>query len=543
MQVKYLTYLQKSVIISFPGSDELIVSIMDVPLYLKDVDDALPHIGEFGAFQMRIQVILSLIKIPQSYQILVMYFTALNPSWKYKSDTHDGILSNKIFPSTNMTRCFLERELWKYATLKHYSIVTTYDLACGKEWMIHLCTSIFFVGWGIGSLLFGWICDKYGRKRVLLPTLMIFLTISALSSLSPNVELLIVCRLLIGTLCAGITINLTVIASEFVGNRHRPFATISIFLMYSISHVLLAVQAMFVSNWRHLFLIISLPYIPLVLIWSWLPESARWLHSKNKNKEAVVILKAIASVNKKELPDKVVLEPLTDNSFRKSTSIRGLFHHFSAACVTVILGFGSFAINVGYYGMSLAASDFGGHNIYINFILISLVEIPALPVAIYSSMKIGRKPTTAYSLIIGGVFCACVSFVPKNHSWIYIRLTVAMIGKFFVSVSFDVAYTWCAELYPTELRGMGLGCKLVTGRVGAASAPWIAVALRSINKRIPFVVMGCIGILGGVAMLWLPETKDLSENEIRRRILSGNQKIKQHDEYDDEANLQLLQHH
>ena len=113
---------------------------------------------------MRLQMVLALITIPQSYQTLVMYFVALNPSWAYTSVTHNIILPNKTFASTNKTRCSLERELWQYTTPKHYSMVTTYDLACGREWMIYLCTSLYFVGWGIGSLLFGWVSDKYGRK-------------------------------------------------------------------------------------------------------------------------------------------------------------------------------------------------------------------------------------------------------------------------------------------------------------------------------------------------------------------------------------------
>ena len=513
---------------------------MDAPLNLRNVDDALPHIGEFGVFQLRLQIILSLMKIPQSYQILVMYFTALNPPWKYTSDTHDGMLSNDTFASINKTRCYLKRDSWQYTTPIHYSVVTTYDLACGKEWMIHLCTSIFFVGWGIGSLLFGWISDKYGRKSLLLPTLMALLAISSLSAFSPNIETFITSRFLVGVLSAGTLITLVIIASEFVGSSHRPFTTLELFMMSSISYVLLAVQAMFVSDWRHLLLILTLPYIPLVLFWSWLPESARWLHAENRTEEAVTILKTIGKVNKKSLPDKIVLEPLTEDVHVQTTTIGGIFSNFRVTCLTGTLGFGWFAVTVVYYGMSLAASDFGGSDLYINFIFSSLVELPAYVVAAYSCKKCGRKPTVVYSIIFGGVFCACVSFVPQIDNWTYVRMTVAMIGKFLITGSFGVAYTWCSELYPTELRGIGLGFMQVMGRIGAASAPWIAVGLRSVSDRLPFVVMGCIGVLGGLSMLWLPETMNLTEDDIRQRVLTGKQQMILQDECNDGTHLQLL---
>ncbi len=62
------------------------------------------------------------------------------------------------------------------------------------------------------------------------------------------------------------------------------------------------------------------------------------------------------------------------------------------------------------------------------------------------------------SLPIISPFCSLLSFSSLNVlresilDWPVLRVALGLIGKYFATVSFDVVYTWSAEIYPTVVR-------------------------------------------------------------------------------------------
>ena len=53
-----------------------------------------------------------------------------------------------------------------------------------------------------------------------------------------------------------------------------------------------------------------------------------------------------------------------------------------------------------------------------------------------------------------------------------------------------------------------MGFLQITSRIGAASSPWIAKALKALDPRAPFIVMGSLSLLAVLVCMPLPETKD-----------------------------------
>ena len=79
---------------------------------------------------------------------------------------------------------------------------------------------MFFIGWGIGALFFGWVCDKYGRKIVLFPSVAGILVICFVSSFMPNIYLVMLCRLLVGILIPATLVQPVILITELVGSRY-----------------------------------------------------------------------------------------------------------------------------------------------------------------------------------------------------------------------------------------------------------------------------------------------------------------------------------
>ena len=73
-------------------------------------------------------------------------------------------------------------------------------------------------------------------------------------------------------------------------------------LWFAFGYITLPLFAYFLRNWRDLQLALSVPSISLLISWFLISESPRWLLRVGKIEEAEIILRNMARMNKKELP-------------------------------------------------------------------------------------------------------------------------------------------------------------------------------------------------------------------------------------------------
>ena len=164
----------------------------------------------------------------------------------------------------------------------------------------------------------------------------------------------------------------------------------------------------------------------------------------------------------------------------------------------------------------MAADDLGG-SLYLNYQLGALVEIPSSIIGIIACNRIGRKKTTIIHVFILGISCIIVAIIPNSGTVRWGRVFFGILGKYGIALGFDAIYTWSAELYPTRIRSTGMGFCQVMARIGGTCSPWVAKGLKVIHHTVPFLTMGFLGLLATFLMFWLPETKDISEDERQRR--------------------------
>lgn len=158
-----------------------------------------------------------------------------------------------------------------------------------------------------------------------------------------------------------------------------------------------------------------------------------------------------------------------------------------------------------YYGIALASDNLGG-SMYRDFVLTSIVEVPANILVMYSLNWLGRKPTICGSYVISGISCIAVAFIPTHGVYNWVRVGFGMVGKLFITLAFSGIYVWSVELYPTVIRSQGLGVMSVTSRLGAASAPWVAQYLSFSSEYLPFLVMGSLSLICAALSIKLKET-------------------------------------
>jgi len=70
--------------------------------------------------------------------------------------------------SSNSSRAFcdtLDKSRWTYKEYK--TLVSDFDLLCGKEWLASFAMTMYFLGMGVGCLAWIWLADRSQRKRLL----------------------------------------------------------------------------------------------------------------------------------------------------------------------------------------------------------------------------------------------------------------------------------------------------------------------------------------------------------------------------------------
>lgn len=421
----------------------------------------------------------------------------------------------------------MQRSDWEYTKPKGFSIVTQFDLRCDQQWVVDLTRSVAFIGWGIGAVVLGWLGDKYGRKKLLLPSIVTTLFISLITPFIPNLFFLVSIRFFSCFFIPGATLQSFILISEVVGLKNRALAGILIYMTVPFGFCILTPKAYLITEWKYLCIVCSAPYLLVLVFYNFIPESIEWLRANGRVDEVMETVQRIARWNNTVLSSNMrVSLPLRENEAH-SSSVLDIFRTKRLATCSIVIGYIWLTTGLGYYGLFLAADDLGGSE-YLDFFIMSITELPATFAAIYLCEKLGRKRGTLFTTSTGSIMLLAVAPFPTTGTLLMIRITFGMIGKFMLSVTFNCIYLWSIELYPTKLRAKGMGWLQINTRLGSSLAPWISEWLSPFGKGTPFLAMG-IPVLIGVGMGFvLPETQKEKAKSQESSTVIANTEIDGH---------------
>ncbi|OWF50931.1 organic cation transporter protein-like [Mizuhopecten yessoensis] len=397
---------------------------------------------------------------------------------------------------------------WEYSQdVYGPTIVSEFDLVCSQAWLRSTAKTLYFFGRVIGSVVFGQLSDIFGRKPMFLSGLLSLLVAGCVASAAPSMAVFIPFYILQGAAQTGLYLVAFTMCTELVAPQYRVMAGFMIQGFYSIGYMALSLMSYYIRHWRYIELVITLPVVLFSVYLCILPESIRWLLSKNKIEDATTIIKNVARVNNVELTD-TMLENLNDEKEqaevadgRKYTFI-DLFRPLPMLAISINVWFNWFVNAMVYYGLSLGTGNLGGDP-YINFCIAGAVEIPAYVLCVLFLNKLGRRWPLCGTMVVGGLSCIVSGFVPSDL--VAVKVTFAMIGKFGITASYAIIYLMTAEVFPTVVRNAGMGVSSMTAKIGGMLAP-IILELRLVWIPLPLVLFGILSVLAGALALILPET-------------------------------------
>nr|XP_032803461.1 solute carrier family 22 member 3-like isoform X1 [Petromyzon marinus] len=389
------------------------------------------------------------------------------------------------------------------------TIVTEFGLVCENAWLLDFAQALLNLGFLLGAIIMGYISDRFGRRWSFLISIVLQTVSGVLVSLAPNYATFVALRTLQGIFNMGSWTTGFVIVTEFVGSSQRKVVHMVMQMFFSFGVIIMPGIAYYLRTWRYLQLAFTLPNAIFITYYWLLPESPRWLLSRNRKKEVVAAFEKIARGNRRVLCSsfqKGFQAIIAPDMKSPTPSLMDLLRSPKIRKYTLVLMFYWFVVAVVYQGLALSTGNLGG-NLYVAFLLGGVAEIPGALLVIALVDRIGRLPLMSVGPILSGLFCLASTLVPVEMEWLYVALV--MLARLCMTMAYQMVCLLSNELYPTFLRNFAVSiCSSLSG-IGGIAAPFLLYRLYNIWKHLPLIIFGILAIAEGFLILLLPETKGL----------------------------------
>ena len=355
-----------------------------------------------------------------------------------------------------------------------------------KEWSLPRAafTGVLAVGplgMMIGGAVGGILGDRLGRRTALLCSVLAFAVPTLAIATANGVMVLGVLRFLAGLGLGGAMPNAAALASEYVPRRHRPFAvtlTIVCIPLGGTLAALLAGQVLPHYGWRALF--VAGGVIPLaiaIVLFTLLPESPQYLATRRERwPELVALLRRLghdvgadatftgSNAAVETVKSRASMRELFAPDLRRDTL--GLCGAFFFCLLANYIGFNWIVAMLSAAGFAqvdassaLAAFNFGG---------VGGAVLGALVI-----QRLGSRTTLLGMCALAVASALAMAAMPLNPP-----MTSGLIAMFALTGGLlnavqTTMYALAAHIYPTEIRGTGVGTAVAVGRVGNVVASYV----------------------------------------------------------------------
>lgn len=359
----------------------------------------------------------------------------------------------------------------------------------------------------IGSFLAGAISDKFGRKLLYTPLMALMALISIWQFWLSDPFWLASARICLGLITGSdYAVSITLL-SEWTPEQQREKITSLLIVFWTLGYTLSYITGFFMdgvvtafgdNGWRLILCTSAIPAIIACLIRLGSPESPVWLTAKNRTAEAAALI--AAKLGQYNLP-------ITEKT--QSGSWFGLFSTDQWRKTTVACVF-FFAQFLPFYAISIflpmILAQIGMTNPHASGALYNAFTLLGVLIGSWLYTVLTRRAFLLWTFYLAAILLAAPLVWPAMPSLFTLAFVIAF--AMVIAASLIPEFTYPAELFPTELRGSGVGLTIAVGDLGAAAGTFL-LPVASANYGIHAPLWACVGILifgGIICQMWAPET-------------------------------------
>jgi MFS family permease len=389
-----------------------------------------------------------------------------------------------------------------------------------------LAASLYVAGACFGALLFGQLTDRFGRKKLFMITLGVYLAATAATAFSTTAVFFFACRFITGMGIGGEYSAINSAIDELIPAKHRGRIDIVIngtYWLGAAAGALLSVAALHIFSplldWRVCFGLGFVLGLAILIVRRHVPESPRWLFIHGREHEA----EQVTSEIEREVADDTgeELEPVDPDDTIKIRQRKAIGLVEITRTVLkdyprrTVLGLALFIGQAFLYNSIL----FGYATLLSTFFGVSTADAPYYLVAFAAGNflgpiilgglfdSVGRKPMIAGTYILSGVLLLITGLLFEQHQLTATTLTLAWaVVFFFASAGVSAAYLTVSEIFPMETRAMCIALFYAVGTgIGGIIGPQLFAPMVATGKASNVFEALAIGavlmILGGITEL------------------------------------------
>jgi sugar porter (SP) family MFS transporter len=399
-----------------------------------------------------------------------------------------------------------------------------------KGWTV----SCIIIGCMIGCVVAGPLSNRFGRKRTLLLTAIVFLVSSLGCALSSRLAVFVEFRIVAGVAVGAASMLAPIYIAELSPPRQRgKLVSLNLFAIF------LGQSAAFYSNyflrdvggannWRWMLGVMAVPSFLLLVSLLFAPESPRWLIAKHRRESALKILARIngrerAGRELKEIEESVRSEARGQFAECFKTGLRGvLVIGILLAIFQQVTG-----INVVmYYAPAIFKSaGFGNSSALLQTAFMGIVNLTFSVVSMFFVDRVGRKPL----MVIGSIgmsiamFLLALTFISGHARGPFVLICImGYLAAFGFSLG-PVVWVLIAELFPNRVRSYAVAISTfmlwAANFVVSLTFPYLLNSLKGLS----FFIYGALCVLCLLfTVKYLHETKGKTLEQIESEIAGFN---------------------
>jgi MFS family permease len=386
--------------------------------------------------------------------------------------------------------------------------------------------SVYVAGACLGALFFGQLTDRFGRKRLFLLTLVVYLLATVATAFAESALYFYACRFFTGAGIGGEYAAINSAIDELIPARVRGRVDLIINGSYWLGAAAGAVAAIFLLDtgifaadlgWRLAFGLGAIFALAILLVRRHVPESPRWLFIHGREEEAERIVDSIENDVREstgeeleEPGESITVRQRKTISFRTIASVAfkrypkrttlgfALFIGQAFIYNAVTFGLGTFL--VAFYDISDAKVPF-----YIMLFALSNFFGPLLLGRLFDT--VGRKPMIAGTYIGSALVLAVLTFLfVDDVLGVWGFMALLLVTFFLASAGASAAYLTVSEIFPMETRALAIAFFYAIGTaIGGITGPFLFGKMIESGKEsqvaIAFFIGAGVMAIGGIVEL------------------------------------------
>jgi MFS family permease len=406
----------------------------------------------------------------------------------------------------------------------------------GFQHTLHMTTeevgftgTIYLIGQVVGALFFGRLTDRWGRRKLFIVTLAIYLIGSGVAGLSFAPWFLYVWRFVAGLGIGGEYTAINSAIDELIPAKYRGRVNIAVNGTYWAGAMIGAIGSFFLLNpdlvpgnlgWRIAFFIGPILGLIIIFIRRHIPESPRWMMTHGRGAEAERIVQEIETevegqgfkLSPVDASEAISLHPRESVSF--ATLVDIFFRQYPSRTFlgVSLMVTQSFLYNAIFFTYALVLENFyhlNGSQAAVYFFPFAIGNLlgPLLLGRLFDT--VGRRRMIFATYILAGTTLLSSAFLFEQGMLTAGTHTIFWcIAFFFASAGASSAYLTVSEIFPLEVRGQAISYFFAIAQIVGATGPFVFGSLIGDgSERYPlflgYIVGAVVMMFGGlVALVW-----------------------------------------